>query len=135
MNVHGEPGQVIALAAGGIATPGTDPAVPAALRFELFEHGGVPHARVELALQAGARVTVVRGILVVVPALARNDGGAVYFPREFGALIDEAASAALTTFLLAHLRMLTRGRVIPFDHTLRFAPCSAYDAYRGTAST
>jgi hypothetical protein len=135
VNVHSEPGELVALAGGGIGSGAAGAITLAALRFTLFEHGGVPHAWVDLALQAGVHVTLVRRVLVIVPALARNDGSAIMYPREFAAILDDAAGAPLTAFLLLQLRMLTRGRVVPLACTLHFAACPAFERYLGAAST
>lgn len=89
-------------------------------RFTLVDQGEVAAGRLELVLNASGRMVVANGIFVDLLALARNDFGALTYPPAVVALFDDERMATLTDFLLPHLRLLVRGRVVPLDYVFRF---------------
>jgi hypothetical protein len=74
--------------------------------------------------------TLVSGILIDVIAASRNDPSALIFPRVAAPAIDAEREWDLTSFLLPHLRMLTRARAVPIEEIMRFNPCAAFERAR-----
>jgi hypothetical protein len=106
------------------------PDAVAIARFELIARSRVASGWLDLVLQAPDCTTVVCGIFIDLMALSRNDFGAITYPSTVDALFDEDGAAAMTAFLMPHLRMLTRGRVVPLEEVLRFAPSEPFDRAR-----
>lgn len=98
---------------------GARPADVAVVRFELIERDGQTIGSLEVLLQNGSSL---QGILVDIVAAARNDERALTYPESVRDVLGEDAAAALTTFLLPHIRLLTHRRVVPLEATLNFAP-------------
>lgn len=84
--------------------------------FRLVQRAGRPDAaQVLLVLENG---TSIANVGIDLLRLARNDPGAFRYP--LGSGVDKEAAAKLSARLLAPLRMLTRGRVVPLAADLEF---------------
>lgn len=92
-----------------------------AAHFRLNE-GAPASASLDLTLAAPSGSTTVSGIRIDIMTLARNDFGAISYPDSSRELFDEDGATAMTALLMPHLHLLTRGRVVPLDVVLRFAP-------------
>ncbi len=79
------------------------------VRFALVEENGIAVGRLDLE---PGETPALAGIRVDLLMLARNDPGALTFPNG----INDRALAAT---LMPHLRMLTRGRIVPLAAELR----------------
>lgn len=107
-----------------------NPACVAIARFECVERAGTAFGLLDLVLQSPALQTVVCGLHVDLLATARNDEGAISYPRAARTLFDDESAAVMTAFLVPQLRLLMRRRVVPLEEIVRFAGVPAFDRAR-----
>jgi hypothetical protein len=87
-------------------------------QFALVEVDGATWGRLELTLAIGAETAQLSDVMIDLRALSRNDPSALLFPSTAPIVTERIWE--LTWFLLPHLRLLTRARVVPLEETLRF---------------
>jgi hypothetical protein len=106
------------------------PANIAIARFECVERGGAAFGMLDLVLQSSALHTVICGLQIDLLAAARNDEGAISYPRAARALVDDESAAVIAAFLVPQLRLLMRRREVPLEEIVRFAPSPAFERAR-----
>jgi hypothetical protein len=99
-------------------------------RFECVERSGAAFGLLDLVLQSATSHTVVCGVHVDLLAAARNDDGAISYPRAARTLFDDERAAAMTAFLVPQMRLLMRRRAVPLEEVVRFAAAPAFDRAR-----
>jgi hypothetical protein len=106
------------------------PEYVAIARFECVERAGAAFGMLDLVWQSSALHTVVCGLQIDLLAAARNDEGAIGYPRAARALFDDDGAARMTAFLVPQLRLLMRRRQVPLEEVVRFAAAPGFERAR-----